>query len=159
MFPFDRRIFKESSSFEKRNCAPRLYVGARMISTIKYAPRPDCTSGRTRYQFYSSIWYRRADLNRYGFLHRILNPARLPISPRRHFTKVYQSRRKFSSDLHAFGDGFSRKLRLGNGKGAATVFSPEEEGERPGSHVRYRAEVVILDDDLLCAAFTQHIAK
>ena len=32
-------------------------------------------------------WYRRAASNRYAFRHRILSPARLPISPRRHLLK------------------------------------------------------------------------
>ncbi len=41
------------------------------------APVPRCLQA-TRH------WYRRADSNRYAFRHRILNPARLPVSPRRH---------------------------------------------------------------------------
>ena len=33
---------------------------------------------------FAATWYRRADSNRYALRHRILSPARLPISPRRY---------------------------------------------------------------------------
>ena len=88
---YPERVLWDRSRAPKKICRAKIF-GKRRSKRLK---RGVCRKANTRKERFATTWCRRPASNRYAFRHRILNPARLPISPRRHIRRPLRDGAQF----------------------------------------------------------------